>query len=371
MTTDAPQLACPIQRVQTLTGDPAWQVCGYDRVKKLFTDPRLGRSHPTPETAARTTASPFFGAPLGNFETEPADNARMRELLNPFFAPRAMRALQPQVEAYTAELLDEMAANGSPADLHEALAVPLPLLVISELLGVPYDDRGMIREWTAGLFDKYDAAKASRAGAEWFLYCKELVERKRKEPGPGVLSKLCEVEDISDDVIATLALGLLLAGHETSVVEIGLGTLALLRQPDQWQLLVRRPELVPQAVEELLRVHKSTGFARYARTDLVIEGVEVKTGELLLLDVDSANHDPTVYTDSRKVDILRQQGAHLGFGYGPRYCLGAPLARVELQAVFGQLTQRFPTLRLDADPETLPRRDDVATSGLLSLPVAW
>ncbi|GAB0102264.1 cytochrome P450 [Nocardia sp. JMUB6875] len=362
----------PIRRVATPTGDPAWQVCGYHLVKDLFTDARLGRAHPTPATAPRSSYSVFFGSPLGNFETEPEDNARMRQLLNPFFSPRRMRELRPRVEKFTSRLLDDMAAAGGPADLHAALAVPLPLLVITELIGVPYSDREMVREWTAALFDKYDAAKSAQAGAEWFAYSKSLVEQQRRTPGgTGVLPSLCEVEGLSDDVIATLTLSLLLAGHETSVVEIGLGALALLQNPEQWELLVSRPELVPDTVDELLRLHKSTGFARYARTDFEVEGVPIAKGELLLLDVDSANHDPTVFTDPRSLNITRGEAQHLGFGYGPRYCLGAPLARVELEVVFEQLIARFPNLHLAVDPAELNFRTDVATNGVTELPVAW
>lgn len=364
--------AGPIKKVATPTGDPAWQVCGYHLVKDLFTDARLGRAHPTPATAPRSSYSVFFGSPLGNFDTEPEDNARMRQLLNPFFSPRRMRELRPRVEKFTSRLLDEMAASGGTADLHAALAVPLPLLVITELIGVPYEDRDMVREWTAALFDKYDAAKSARAGAEWFAYSKSLVERQRREPGgTGVLPSLCEVDGISDDVIATLTLSLLLAGHETSVVEIGLGVLALLQHPDQWNLLVSRPDLVPATVDELLRLHKSTGFARYARTDFEVEGVSITKGELLLLDVDSANHDPEVFTDPRSLNITRDEAQHLGFGYGPRYCLGAPLARVELEVVFEQLVSRFPNLHLAVDVAELNFRTDVATNGVTELPVAW
>lgn len=381
MTTDSSELACPftgtdaapssISRVHTATGDEAWKVCGYHKVKELFTDVRLGRSHPTPETAARSSESVFFGRPFGNFETEPADNARMRGLLNPLFSAKRMRELTPRVAAFTTQLLDDMAEKGSPADLHKAFAEPLPLLVISELLGVPYEDRAQFRIWSEALFDTSDGAKSGQAGAEWFLYCKSLVERLRREPGDGVIAKLCEVPDLADDAIATLAMGLLLAGHETTVVEIGLCTVQLLRNPAQWQKLVDQPELVPAAIEELLRVHDSTAFARYARTDMEIDGVTVRTGDLVLLDVDSANHDPEIFTNARRLDVTRAEGQHLAFGYGLHYCTGAPLARIELQVAFGQLISRFPTLHLAVDPDELTVRENVVTKGLTALPVAW
>jgi pentalenolactone synthase len=366
------QASGTVRRVRTAVGDEAWLVTGHARVRQLLDDDRLGRAHPAPQTAARTGESALFGGPLGNFATEQADHARMRSLLQPHFSPRHMRSLRPRIEALTGRLLDELATQGPPADLHAALAVPLPILVICELLGVPYEDRDRFRALTADAANTRDRARSEQGLAALFGYGHELVVRKRHEPGDDVISRLCATEGVSDDEAAVMSMGLLFAGHETTVVQIGLGALLLLTNLDQWQALVDDPSLVPTAVEEMLRVPvRGTGVPRYARTDLEIDGHTVRAGDLVLLDNDAANRDPAVFPDPDRVDVSRSGSAHLTFGYGSRYCLGAPLARIELEAVFSKLVTRFPTLRLAIDPTELSMREDALTGGLTALPVRW
>jgi cytochrome P450 len=362
-----------VHRVRTAVGDVAWLVTGYGLVRQLLDDDRLGRAHPQPETAARTGESALFGGPMGNFATEAADHARMRSLLRPHFSPKHMRALRGRIEALTASLLDELTDRGQPADLHTAVAVPLPILVICELLGVPYEDRDQFRAWTADAANTLDRARSEQGLAALFGYGRRLVAGKRDQQGDDVISRLCATEGVSDDEAAVLSMVLLFAGHETTVVQIGLGALLVLTNRDQWQALVADPGLVSGAVEELLRVpgNGSGGMPRYARTDLEIDGIRIRAGELVLLDNGAANHDPTVYDDPDRVDIGRSGPAHLTFGHGSRYCLGAPLARIELHAVFSQLVTRFPTLHLAVDPAELIVRRDVLTGGLTTLPVRW
>ncbi|WP_199432859.1 cytochrome P450 [Qaidamihabitans albus] len=362
-----------IHEARTAVGHRAWLVTGYAEVRRLLNDDRLGRSHPAPDQAARTGESVLFGGPVGAFDTEQADNARMRSLLQPHFTPKRMRALRPRVEALTTRLLDELAEQPRPADLHALLALPLPILVICELLGVPYEDRDTFRAWTQEAADIRDRARSERGLAELFGYGRRLVARKREQPGDDVISRLCATEGVADDEIAVLSMALLFAGHETTVVQIGLGVLQLLTGPGQWQALVDDPGLLPGAVEELLRAPVKTngGIPRYARTELEIADVTVHKGDLVLLDNGAANHDPAVFTDPYDVDITRRAGGHLTFGHGPRYCIGAPLARIELQTVFGGLASRFPTLRLAEPVERLPIRRDVLTGGLARLPVSW
>lgn len=362
-----------VHRVRTAVGDEAWLVTGHAQVRRLLADDRLGRAHPAPETAARTGESALFGGPMGNFDTEHADHARMRSLLQPHFSPRHLRALRPRVEDLAARLLDELAQHGPPADLHAALALPLPILVICELLGVPYDDRDQFRGWTQAAGDVRDRARSERGVAELFEYGRRLVAHKRRHPGDDVISRLCATDGVSDDEAAMLGMVLLFAGHETTVVQIGMGALLLLADPEQWQTLQREPNLLPNAVEEILRAPGSggDGIPRYARTDLTIDGVTVRAGELVLLHIGAANHDPAVFSDPDRADVTRQATAQLTFGHGPRYCIGAPLARLELHAVFGQLVPRFPTMRLAVEVERLRLRHDVLTGGLDELPVTW
>jgi pentalenolactone synthase len=297
----------------------------------------------------------------------------MRALLQPHFAPKHMRALRPRVEALTARLLDELIEHGPPADLHAALALPLPILVICELLGVPYEDREQFRGWTNDAANTRDRARSERGLGQLYAYGQRLVASKRRAPGDNVISRLCATEEVSDDEAAEMSMALLFAGHETTVVQIGMTALLLLSDPQQWQALVDDPGLVSNAVEETLRASRKggVGIPRYARTDLEIDDVTVAAGELVLLDVGAGNHDPFVFADPDRVDITRHAASHLAFGYGARYCIGAPLARIELQTVFSQLVSRFPALRLAAAVEELAMRDNELTGGLIALPVRW
>src|ERR1700752_4594509 len=177
-----------LHRVRTEVGDPAWLVTGHTTVRRLLEDDRLGRSHPQPEAAARAGESVLFGGPTGNFATERADHSRMRALLQPHFTPKHMRALTPRVEALTTQLLDRMAEHGPPADLHTALALPLPILVICELLGVPYEDRDQFRRWTTEASNTRDRALSAQGVWQLFGYGQRLVAAKRRQPGDDVIS---------------------------------------------------------------------------------------------------------------------------------------------------------------------------------------
>jgi cytochrome P450 len=362
-------------KTTTATGDPAWVVTDHADVRRLLSDERLGRSHPRPETASRTGESALFGGPSGNFETEQADHARMRALLQPHFSAKHMRALRPRVQALTTELLDKLADHTPPADLLTELAVPLPILVICELLGVPYEDRDQFRAWTLDVGNTRDRARSEQGLGALFGYGLELVAKKRANPGDDVISRLSATEGISDEETAMLSMALLFAGHETTVVQIGMGAMLLLANREQWQAILDDPGLVPNAVEEMLRAPSKSvdagGIPRYARTDLRVGDATVHTGDLVLLNVTAANLDPAVFPEPERLDITRPAGAHLSFGHGIRYCIGAPLARIELQEVFTQLVARFPDMRLAIPTSDLIYRQDSLTGGLVELPVTW
>ncbi|MEU0564723.1 cytochrome P450 [Nonomuraea sp. NPDC005983] len=365
----------PVHRVRTQVGHDGWLVTGYEEVRALLSDDRLGRSHPDPENAARTGNSALAGGPTGEYDTEDVDHTRMRSLLQPHFSPKRMRAFRPRVEELTTVLLDDLEDQGPPADLHQALALPLPILVICELLGVPYEDRKQFRAWSEAVGNTRDQERSMEGLAELYQYGKSLVERKRREPGDDVISRMAampEAED--DDEIARMAMNLLFAGHETTVVQIGLGAMFLLAGHDQWEALLADPGLIPSAVEEIMRVpglSGSGGITRYARVDMEIGDVTVRAGELVMLDTGSANHDAKEFADPDRFDVTRGPTPHMGFGHGPRYCIGAPLARMELQSVFTQLIPRFPEMRLAVPVEELKVRTDALTAGLLALPVTW
>jgi len=361
-----------VHQVRTAVGDQAWLVTGHEEVRRLLADDRLGRSHPDPDRAARLGQSVLFGGPMGNFDTEQADNARLRSLLQPHFSPRRMRALRPRVDELTTGLLHDLAARGSPADLHQALALPLPIQVICELLGVPYADRDQFRAWSEAVGDSRDRGRSEQGLGELVIYGQRLVARKRNQPGDDFISRLC-ADGLGDDEIAMLSMALLFAGHETTVAAIGLGALCLLANPGQQQALTSDPARITAAVEEILRApgRSGGGIPRYARTDLQVGEVTVHAGDLVLLDTRAANHDPAVFPSPDRFDIAREGPAHLSFGHGAHYCLGAPLARIELKAVFSQLLARFPAMRLAVPLEQLRMRSGSITGGLAELPVEW
>ncbi|GAA0937131.1 cytochrome P450 [Nonomuraea longicatena] len=369
----------PIHAVQTRLGHPAWLVTGYDLVRALLDDDRLGRCHPEPEKASRNSDAAILSQMLDGYDTEQADHRRLRALLQPHFSPRRMRALRGRVEELTAGLLDEMAQAGPPTDLNTALALPLPIAVICELLGVPFDDREQFRAWTQAVGDMADGARSQAALVALYEYGRRLVARKRAEgltdldvEEMDVIGRLAVTDGVTDDEAAQIGMQLLFAGHETTVVALGKGVLWLMTDRPQWEALVDDPGLIDDAVEELLRAqsHGGDGLARYARTDLDVAGVPVKAGDLLLLDLGAANHDGSAFEDPDRLDVTRGMNGHLSFGHGSRYCLGAPLARIELQVALTQLVTRFPTLRLDAEVEELTFNTTV-TGGLISLPIAW
>jgi len=363
----------PIHRIRTPVGDQAWLVTGYAQVRTLMDDDRLGRSHRSPQTAPRSRASALFGGPMGDFEAEPAGHRRMRELLQPHFSPRRLRSLASRVETLTEGLLDQLVADGSPADLHAKLALPLPLLVICELLGVPYRDRDRFRVWVDAAAFADDAEESGQGMAALVDYGIGLVADKRNRPGDDVISRLCEQDDLADVEIAVLAMGLLFAGYETTVVQIWIQLVQLLTNPTLWRELREDPSRIPKATEELLRASLigGVGIPRYARDDIDIAGITITAGELVLLDPGSANHDPAFFDDPDAVDFDRRGTPHLSFGYGGRYCLGAPLARMELNAVISQVIPRLPDLRLAVDVEALGINSEALGSGLVALPVTW
>ncbi|MBI3215440.1 MAG: cytochrome P450 [Mycobacterium sp.] len=367
------QSAGPIHRILTQVGDEAWLVTGYPEVRRLMDAEVLGRTHRDPLNAPRSRTSALFGGPIGDFDTELTDHARMRKLLQPHFSPKHMRTLEPKVAGLCAGLLDEMARHGPPADLLADLAQPLPVLVICDLLGVPYADRDRFRLWVDDAAFGPDDTTSEAGLAALVSYGMELVAHKRDHPGDDVISRLCDEPDLADAEIAMLAMQLLFAGHETTVMQIWLDSILLLSNPGHWQLLLADPDLIPRAVEELIRTSMPGGIGvpRYAREDITVGDVTIKAGDLVLLDPGAANHDPQVFPDPDRLDFGRTGASHVGFGYGLRYCVGAALARMELGIVFSQLIPRFPALRLEADPSTMTGGFHSLSHGLVALPVSW
>ena len=367
----------PISRVRTRAGDEVWLVTRYDDVKALFTDPRLGRSHPDPEHAPRISESPLLGGPVGNYATEEHEHARMRRVFTPSFSARRMQAVRPRVDSLVDELLNGMSEMSPPVDLHEHLSYPLPVLVICELLGVPLEDRERLRAWSDAAANLSDGQMAAQALQELGAYMHQLLDRKRQTRTDDVLSDLITAQEdgqLTDQEAARYAASLLFAGHETTVARIDYGTLLLLENPDAHERLACDPDLVESIVEEILRLGGAStcgGLPRYARDNIVMDGVTIRAGEAVLLAVGAANRDGRAFAEPERFDPAREPNPHLSFGHGSRYCIGAALARVELQSVFSKLFDRFPMLELAVPWSSLRVRSHLLTGGLESLPVHW
>jgi pentalenolactone synthase len=374
------QRSAPITPVRTPAGDVAWLVTGYDEARELFADSRLGRSHPDPENAARISGSVVFGGPMGGDPaTERANHTMMRKLLAPAFSARRMGRLREHVAELVAERLDALAAAGAPADLHEILSFPLPVLVICELLGVPFDDRDRFAGWSEGLSRLDDRAYAEESAGHLHAYIRDLIRRKRADPAEDVLSDFAAMVgdgpqgEAALEGLAGLGSGLLFAGHETTVGRIDVGTLLLLDRDGEWAALAADPSRADAAVEEILRLAvpgNAGGIPRYAHSEVTVGDVVIRAGDAVLLAPAAANRDPNAFADPERFDAERG-GGHLAFGHGPYFCVGASLARVELTEVFRALPARFPTLALAVDRSEIEIRGNVLTGGVRALPVTW
>ncbi|WNV85433.1 cytochrome P450 [Umezawaea sp. Da 62-37] len=361
-----------VHRVRTPDGDEAWLVTGHARVRQLLDDDRLSRSNPDPEAAAKNSGSALLASLLGGFAT---DHARLRALLEPHFSPERMLALRPYVEKVTGQLLDRLAGQEPPVDLVRALAVSLPIQVMCEWLGVPQEDKDRFGGWTQDAANIGDPVRSKQGLGGLFGYCRQLVADKRRNPGDDAISRICATEGIEDSEVLGLTALLLFGGYETTVARIGTCALLLLSDPEQWRALVDDPALVPAAVEETLRLSMPNphngGMPRYAVTDFEIDGAAIRAGDFVMLNIIAANQDEAAFEGPCRVDVARDTADSLAFGYGAYHCVGAALARTQLQVAITQLVARFPTMRLAVGVDELGLRDDTLIGGLVQLPVTW
>ncbi|WP_307847607.1 cytochrome P450 [Streptomyces sp. F63] len=346
----------------------AWLIVGHDEARAALADPRFSknRSH---APGMEFTDSPINANMLGS---DPPDHTRLRRLVAREFTMRRVESLRPRVEEITGELLDAMtAAPGGRVDLVEALAFPLPMSVICELLGVPALDRAAFRAWSNELVSRTSPSAENAAVHAMAEYLAGLIGEKRRHPGDDLLSGLIRTTDedgdrLSRDELVGMAFLLLVAGHETTVNLITNAVHALLRHPDRLAELRADLSLTEQAVEETLRWDgpvKNATF-RFAREPVEVGGVTVPAGEVVIVSLASADRDPAHFPDADRFDPGRRAGGHLAFGHGIHYCLGAPLARMEGQIALRGLLERFPGLALDLDPD-LPASDLPWVPGLL------
>ncbi|NRQ37664.1 cytochrome P450 [Nonomuraea sp. NN258] len=368
----------PMHRMTYADGHLGWLVTGYSAARAVLADQRFSnrpeRMHP-PLASRMELRREDFKVPPGFFlRTDPPEHTRYRKLLTGQFTVRRMKQLEPRIAEITAACLDEMAAAGGPADLVQAFALPIPSLVICELLGVPYEDRGRFQADSQALVrleTKADDVIAALTRMSAYLY--GLIQRKRAEPADDLLSGLVESGELTDEELTGVAFLLLVAGHETTANMLGLGTYALLTNPAQLAAMRDDPSVVDNGVEELLRhltiIH--LGPIRTALEDVEIDGTLVKAGETVTVHLPAANRDPSRFPDAEHLDVTRPAGGHLTFGHGVHQCLGQQLARAEMRIAYPALLRRFPRLRLAVPPEEVPMRSDMSIYGVHSLPVTW
>jgi cytochrome P450 len=312
-------------------------------------------------------------------KTDPPEHTRLRGLVKDVFTPKYINQLREHVQQIADDLLDGVQSQGQ-MDFISDFAFPLPITVISEMLGVPVEDHLKFRRWSGELIASGTLSSESfhiqRGLLPMVRYVRRLVAGHRKQPREDVVGYLINAETDGDrlndrEIISTTIL-LLIAGHETTVNLIGNGMLALLQNPEQLELLQQRPELIRPAVEELLRyVNPVQMVNRYAAEDLEIGGVPIPKGSHLMLVVAAADHDPAYHANPEQLDVAHTDARHMAFGQGIHYCLGAPLARLEGEIAFATVLRRLPNIRLACDPHKLVWRPAIELRGLQSLPVTY
>lgn len=371
----------PLTRVRLWDGSTPWLITRHAEQRALMADRRIsadptrdGYPYQNENLRERRTRLRTF------ITMDDPEHARLRRMVTGAFTVRRIEGMRAGIQRIVDELIDDMLAGPAPVDLVSAFALPVPSMVICQLLGVPYADHEFFQRISRTLIKRSTPADVSReAQGELLGYLDRLIERKLAEPGDDLLSRVAAERvatgEMSRPELAAMGLLLLIAGHETTANMIALGTYALLTHPDQLAALRDSddPRQIAAAVEELLRyltiVH--TGRRRVAIEDIEVAGEVIRAGEGVIFPSEIANRDAAVFTDPDELDVHRDARGHMAFGFGVHQCLGQPLARVELQVVYGTLYRRIPTLALAADPATIPFKHDSVVYGVHELPVTW
>lgn len=368
----------PVQPVTMPDGLRFWMVTGYEESRELLTDPRLS-SHQVYDRLEKrrigdqeSTFSQDVAQNLLN--TDPPDHTRLRKLVNKAFTRHSIAPMRPRIEAIADELLDAI-TPGEPVDLLQAYAYPLPVRVISELLGLPNEDRALFLEWSNLLVSTASPEQMGETSGKVAGYLAGLIEAKRARPTDDLLCELIAVtedgERLSVPELIAMAVVLLIGGYETTVNLISSGVRALIDHPDQMELLRTDPSLLPEAVEEFLRYETPNNLAspRYTTAPVPIAGVVIPEGEFVMVSLMGANRDGAHFPEPDRLDITRRARTHMGFGHGVHYCVGAPLARLEGEIAFGHLLDRFSRIELAVDPAELRWRQSTSMHGLDALPL--
>lgn len=372
--------ARPVSPMVFPDGHEGWLVTGYDAVRRLMADTRfssrqdIGVLHVPYEIPGMPTATePSPQIPGLFISMDPPDHTRLRRMLTGAFTVKRLKQLEEHIIDIAERQLDEMARLTPPVDLVKEFALPVPSLVICELLGVPYADRESFQANTATFMEK-DVALDEKMAAYTGLttYLAELVTRKRAAPDEDILSDLARRDELTVEELTGIAFLMLLAGHETTANMLGLGTFALLEHPEQTAELRADPDLMPNAVEELMRyLSVADIFYRYATEDIELGGETIGRGSTVVVSLLAANHDPQRFDNPDTLDIHRTARGQLAFGHGVHQCLGSQLARIEMRAGLTGLLRRFPTLELAVPADEVRLRTNMNIYGVHELPVTW
>jgi cytochrome P450 len=374
--------ARPLSRVRIWDGSTPWLITGYDEVRTLFSDSRVSVDDRRPGFPHWNAGmlSTVHKRPRSVFTSDAEEHTRFRRMLSKPFTFKRVEGLRSAIQQITDEHIDTILAGPRPADIVTALALPVPSLVISQLLGVPYEDAEMFQHHANIGLARYATGEDTVKGAmNLNKYLAQLVEAKMENPAEDAVSDLAErvkAGELRIKEAAQLGTGLLIAGHETTANMIGLGVLALLQYPQQAAVLrdTDDPKVVANAVEELLRYLSiiQNGQRRVAAEDIEIAGEVIRAGEGIIIDLAPANWDAKAFAEPERLYLHRSgAGQHVAFGYGRHQCVGQQLARAELQIVFHTLLRRIPTLELAAPIEDIPFKHDRLAYGVYELPVTW
>jgi cytochrome P450 len=378
----------PVQPLSLLNGAQAWLVTGFDEARAVLADLRFSSdsvryrvaTHLQPHEVAEKTGHvkpAVESREDGMFVfMDPPEHTRLRRLLTGQFTVRRMKALESRVTEIAIDHIEAMRAAGTEADLVPAYALPLPSLVICELLGVDYADREEFQHNTStALNAKSSGDERARATGALYAFIQRLITHKRANPADDLLSGLIHEADppLTDAQLTDMALVLLGAGHETTANMLALGTFALLENPEQLAALRAEPALIDNAVEELMRFLSiiQLGVTRVATEDITIGGVDIPAGDTVVVGTPETNRDPRYWDDPDRLDLHRARVPHLAFGHGVHQCLGQQLARVEMRIGYTELITRLPKLRLAVPASEVPLRDEMLIFGVHSLPVTW
>ncbi|WP_327108107.1 cytochrome P450 [Nonomuraea glycinis] len=365
----------PISRVTLPSGMTVWAMTRLEDIRAMLTDPRFSsnRQHPNfPRLLAGQSPIPkdFKASIVG---MDPPEHGPARRAVVGEFTVRRLAALRPRVREIVDEHLDAMLAGPRPVDLVKALSLPVPSLVICELLGVPYADHDFFQVRSSQLLSRtIPQEERMRAFAELLGYLDDLIAAREKEPADDLLSRQLAKQD-DREAVKSLALLLLVAGHETTANMISLGTMALLERPEDIRKILDDPARTPAAVDELLRYFTIAEYvtSRVALADVELGGVTIHAGEAVVTLGNMANRDPEAFDRPDELDIERGARNHLAFGFGAHQCLGQNLARMELEIVFDTLFRRIPDLRPAVPLDTLPYKNDANIYGIHEFPVTW